>query len=113
MSDFLMLSLSNGDEPSQRTYDQLSRSVGSLGKVQPVKVPELLIGTLDSLMTCSEDLQKADNQIRQICSAVARTHDEVARAIGKEAKVGPLYKLYVFKREVWVISTSAFSRLMF
>ena len=89
--DFLMISLSNeGEGASKWTYEQLSRSVGSLAKVQQIHVPDLLVGTLDSLMTCSEDLQKADNQLRQICSAVARTHDEVARVLGKEAKVGPV-----------------------
>lgn len=44
----------------------------------------MLVGTLDSLMTSSEELTKADSQLRQLCGNISRTYKEIAQTLGKE-----------------------------
>ena len=105
--DFLMCALSNdGARSSDRNYAELERSCGSLAKLFPLKVPGLLVGTLDSLMTCSEELQKADSHLRQICGNVARTHKEIARAVGKEVveHVNGMDPILYVQRFTWDVS---------
>lgn len=55
----------------ERIFDMVSRQVGPNGAVSQFAVPALRVGTLDSLISLSDDLQRHDNYIEGVTRKIA------------------------------------------
>lgn len=70
------------DGNSKITYDNLNRnsSAVALSKNSPFPIPQLKVGTLDSLMSLSDDLAKFDTQVGQISKKIEKTYYDYLKA---------------------------------
>lgn len=85
---YILVSLPSSISPSNdkdEALDALRSTVGSDGSVQPFKIPEFKIGTLDGLVQQADDLAKLESA----CEAVVAKVGDSLRSLleGDEGKI--------------------------
>jgi len=77
-SEFLFVSVPNTDS-TDTTLRNLHRASTSSSTLFKIDVPTLLVGTLDSLMTLSDDLIKQDMAVESVVKKIERTHQDLSK----------------------------------
>ena len=68
-SYWLISAPNEGDQPSNKAFEQLSYKISrehNFGTVYRFNVPDLRVGTLDNLMSLSDDLNKIDQFVETV-----------------------------------------------
>ncbi|CAM9328711.1 unnamed protein product [Chrysoparadoxa australica] len=84
-----LLSIPNEGNNAEQRFRELRLKVGSAAEIFRVELPgSLLIGTLDSLISLSDDLEKADGQLEQVVKKIEKQYLEVAGHGAEPLRVG-------------------------
>mmetsp|Transcript_14575 Transcript_14575/g.21967 ORF Transcript_14575/g.21967 Transcript_14575/m.21967 type:complete len:436 (+) Transcript_14575:82-1389(+) len=81
MQQLWLVTVPNRGESPDSTFSALQRQAPSC-KLHRFEIPSLVVGTLDSLMALSDDLNKINNQVETVVRKIERQYEEVA---GKDA----------------------------
>eukprot|EP00632_Arachnochrysis_sp_CCMP2950_P009137 CAMPEP_0185715882 /NCGR_PEP_ID=MMETSP1164-20130828/41709_1 /TAXON_ID=1104430 /ORGANISM="Chrysoreinhardia sp, Strain CCMP2950" /LENGTH=446 /DNA_ID=CAMNT_0028383485 /DNA_START=83 /DNA_END=1423 /DNA_ORIENTATION=+ len=76
---FWLLTAPNEGRTAEQTFEKLRRSTEDAAKAYLVQIPSLTVGTLDSLMSLSEDMEKFDSAIEVAVRKIERQYAEVAQ----------------------------------
>eukprot|EP00803_Ostreobium_quekettii_P010890 evm.model.scf_94.3 EVM.evm.TU.scf_94.3 scf_94:20404-23832(-) len=92
MVNFWFVSLSSGpdDEDKNRTWDLLEQKTTSENKYsinERLQLPNLRVGTLDTLMALSDDLGKTAGQMEAIVAKLKRQVTDMAQADGEKVNL--------------------------
>lgn len=71
-----------------KTFDKLQEAVNSVALPKQLDVPGLLIGTLDTLMSLSDELGKIDSSVESVVKRIERQYLDVAGKNPEPLKVG-------------------------
>eukprot|EP00555_Chaetoceros_dichaeta_P004764 CAMPEP_0198255130 /NCGR_PEP_ID=MMETSP1447-20131203/5334_1 /TAXON_ID=420782 /ORGANISM="Chaetoceros dichaeta, Strain CCMP1751" /LENGTH=417 /DNA_ID=CAMNT_0043941443 /DNA_START=129 /DNA_END=1382 /DNA_ORIENTATION=- len=83
---YSIVSISNGGPDN--AIDQLKGACNNdIGEMFKFEVPSLMVGTLDSLMNLSDEMNKTDHIIESIVRKIEKTGAELSAASGKKAEL--------------------------
>ncbi|KAK2964365.1 putative V-type proton ATPase subunit C 1-B [Blattamonas nauphoetae] len=66
MESYFVVSLPGNPDP-QTTFSQLQSAIGGIEPLHKLNIPELKVGTLDTLLTVGDSIEKFDQNAQQIC----------------------------------------------
>mmetsp|Transcript_54431 Transcript_54431/g.74408 ORF Transcript_54431/g.74408 Transcript_54431/m.74408 type:complete len:445 (-) Transcript_54431:325-1659(-) len=94
MTSYVMITLPNdssGENAAATTFDKLQEAVSSpvqIATPKSLEVPKLLVGTLDSLMSLSDELGKIDSSVESVVKKIERQYLDVTGKDPEPLKVG-------------------------
>lgn len=74
-----------GENPST-LYGNLQKQVGSNCKMHRFEIPSLVVGTLDSLMALSDELNKINTQVESVVRRIERQYNDVSGPDAEELR---------------------------
>lgn len=88
---YQIVAISNERGPSERAYDKLEKAAASssakYAEIFRFEVPSLMVGTLDSLISLSDEMSKTDALIESIVRKVEKTGQELSTITGKKSEL--------------------------
>lgn len=75
---FWLLTVPNEGRTPEQTFERLKRYTDEFSKGYSVVIPSLTVGTLDSLMALSDDMEKVDGSIEVAVRKIERQYAEIA-----------------------------------
>lgn len=75
---FWLLTVPNEGRTPEQTFERLKRYSDEFSKGYAVQIPSLTVGTLDSLMALSDDMEKVDSSIEVAVRKIERQYADVA-----------------------------------
>lgn len=87
MSQIWLLTVPNNKENSQSTFQAIQKSVNAGTQIAKLEIPNLVVGTLDTLMSLSDELNKFGMQVENVVRKVERQYAEIAGAEGESLRV--------------------------
>lgn len=80
----------SGDEATLRALTDVvwSSAAGEIAKPHPLTVPELVVGTLDSLMSLSDELGKVDTSVEATVRKIERQYTDVSGTNSEPLTIG-------------------------
>lgn len=89
---YLIAAISNGGGASEQAYRKMQEAAACpekpFGEMFKFEVPSLMVGTLDSLMTISDNLGKTDQIVESIVRKIEKTSNELSTGRRSELTVG-------------------------
>lgn len=76
MEPYFIVSFPGTPEPSD-TLKKVQDSIGGIEHVNPVTIPNLKVGTLDSLLNVADRVEKVDQYIQQVAFKVEKQLYEI------------------------------------
>eukprot|EP01038_Epipyxis_sp_PR26KG_P009428 gene9428-12704_t len=104
MQQLWLITVPNNKESSERTFTALSSSLSSHSnsiKLYKFDIPPLSVGTLDSLLALSDDLNKINTQVENVVRKVERQYFDLEGVNGKPLKVNERSVQAYLKRFSW------------
>eukprot|EP00574_Skeletonema_japonicum_P005873 CAMPEP_0201714072 /NCGR_PEP_ID=MMETSP0593-20130828/682_1 /ASSEMBLY_ACC=CAM_ASM_000672 /TAXON_ID=267983 /ORGANISM="Skeletonema japonicum, Strain CCMP2506" /LENGTH=423 /DNA_ID=CAMNT_0048203303 /DNA_START=100 /DNA_END=1371 /DNA_ORIENTATION=+ len=102
---YLITSISNSGSAPENSFRQLQNAAACpsapYGEMFKLEVPSLMVGTLDSLMTLSDDLGKTDSIIESIVRKVEKSSMELAGKKATELTVGGVPSTRYIQQFAW------------
>lgn len=86
MSEYWLMSVPGDNKEGQPSWDELKRKIGTLANIWKFHIPELKVGTLDTLVGLSDELQKLDLFVDGITNKVANYMAEIAEESEESSK---------------------------
>mmetsp|Transcript_16051 Transcript_16051/g.47878 ORF Transcript_16051/g.47878 Transcript_16051/m.47878 type:complete len:403 (+) Transcript_16051:205-1413(+) len=77
-NEFWLLTVPNEGRSPEQTFEHLRRHTDDSSKGYLVQIPSLTVGTLDSLMALSDDMDKIDMSVEQAVRKIERQYAEIA-----------------------------------
>jgi len=91
-SQYFIAAISNGGGAPEQAFSKMQNAGASpsqpFGEMFKLEVPSLMVGTLDSLMTLSDELGKTDSLIESVVRKVEKAGIELAGKKGTDLTVG-------------------------
>ncbi|KAJ1459551.1 hypothetical protein M885DRAFT_45986 [Pelagophyceae sp. CCMP2097] len=75
---FWVLTVPNEGSSSDATFERLRSATNDVAKGSLVQIPSLTVGTLDSLMALSDDMEKIDSAVETAVRKIERQYAEIA-----------------------------------
>ena len=82
-NEFWLLTVPNEGRTPEQTFERLRRYTDEFSKGYLVQIPSLTVGTLDSLMALSDDMEKVDNSIEVAVRKIERQYAEICGGSGR------------------------------
>jgi len=102
---YLIAAISNAGQAPESSYRTLQNAAACpsapYGEMFKLEVPSLMVGTLDSLMTLSDDLGKTDSLIESIVRKVEKSSMELAGKKATELTVGGVPATRYIQQFAW------------
>jgi len=102
---YLIAAISNSGQAPETSYRQLQNAAACpsapYGEMFKLEVPSLMVGTLDSLMNLSDDLNKTDGIIEGIVRKVEKSSLELAGKKATELTVGGVPSTRYIQQFAW------------
>ena len=76
-NEFWLLTVPNEGRTPEQTFERLRRYTDEFSKGYLVQIPSLTVGTLDSLMALSDDMEKVDSSIEVAVRKIERQYAEI------------------------------------
>ncbi len=76
-NEFWLLTVPKEGQTPEATFEKLRRHTDGASQGYLIQVPSLTVGTLNSLMSLSEDMDKVDASIESVVRKVERQYAEV------------------------------------
>ena len=77
---YWLISVPNQTRAEKAIFSELESVTKALAKAHLFRVPQLKVGTLDTLMSLSDDLAKYDTQVGQVAKKVEKTYFDLSKA---------------------------------
>ena len=77
---YWLISVPNQTKTEKAVFSELESATRGLAKSHLFRVPQLKVGTLDTLMALSDDLAKYDTQVGQIAKKIEKTYFDLSKA---------------------------------
>lgn len=77
---FWLVTIPNEGRTGDQTFERLKRHTSEVSKAYLVQIPSLTVGTLDSLMALSDDMEKVDSSIEVAVRKIERQYAEIAQS---------------------------------
>ena len=81
-NEFWLLTVPKEGQTPEATFEKLRRHTDGASQGYLIQVPSLTVGTLNSLMSLSEDMDKVDASIESVVRKVERQYAEVTPKTG-------------------------------
>jgi len=92
MTEFLITAVPNGTDGADGAFRNLMRagssSTNNFGELTKVEVPTLLVGTLDGLMTLSDELAKLDQSVESVVKKIDRAAADLSPGVALQINGG-------------------------
>jgi len=88
---YFIVAISNGGRTFEQTYEKLHKAVSlrekDISEMFKFEIPSLMVGTLDSLMTLSDGMDKTDSIVENIVRNIEKTGMELSAYSGKTSEL--------------------------
>ena len=85
---YWLISVPNGQKTEKAVLSELDGATRSLAKNHIFRIPQLKVGTLDTLMALSDDLAKYDVAVGQVAKKIEKTYFDLQKAEDENKKEG-------------------------
>lgn len=86
VNTFWLVTVPNEGRPADDTFERLRRHTDESSKGYTVQIPSLTVGTLDSLMALSEDMEKVDASIESVVRKIERQYADISSSGGRTGR---------------------------